>query len=88
MLKGISLLEYYAGEGFRMHGKTLPSESSDTFTYTIRQPLGVVGLIAPWNFPWAIPGLEERARDRVRQLCRLQAGGAHAGDVGPACRNL
>ena len=55
VLKGISLLEYYAGEGFRMHGKTLPSESRHTFTYTIRQPLGVVGLIAPWNFPWAIP---------------------------------
>jgi aldehyde dehydrogenase (NAD+) len=55
VLKGISLLEYYAGEGFRIHGKTLPSESRDTFTYTIRQPLGAVGLIAPWNFPWAIP---------------------------------
>jgi alpha-ketoglutaric semialdehyde dehydrogenase len=55
VIKGISLLEYYAGEGFRMHGKTLPSESRDTFTYTIRQPLGCVGLIAPWNFPWAIP---------------------------------
>ncbi|MBE7556892.1 MAG: aldehyde dehydrogenase family protein [Anaerolineales bacterium] len=54
-LKGISLLEYYAGEGFRVHGKTLPSEARDTFTYTIRRPLGVVGLIAPWNFPWAIP---------------------------------
>ena len=38
-----------------MHGKTLPSEARDTFTYTMRQPLGVVGLIAPWNFPWAIP---------------------------------
>lgn len=55
VLKGISLLEYYAGEGFRIHGKTLPSEARDTFTYTIRRPLGVVGLIAPWNFPWAIP---------------------------------
>jgi acyl-CoA reductase-like NAD-dependent aldehyde dehydrogenase len=55
VLKGISLLEFYAGEGFRMHGKTLPSEARDTFTYTIRRPLGVVGLIAPWNFPWAIP---------------------------------
>lgn len=55
VMKGISLLEFYAGEGFRMHGKTLPSEARDTFTYTVRQPLGVVGLIAPWNFPWAIP---------------------------------
>ena len=55
VLKGISLMEFYAGEGFRMHGKTMPSEARDTFTYTIRRPLGVVGLIAPWNFPWAIP---------------------------------
>jgi aldehyde dehydrogenase (NAD+) len=55
VLKGISLLEFYAGEGFRMGGKTLPSEARDTFTYTIRRPLGVVGLISPWNFPWAIP---------------------------------
>jgi aldehyde dehydrogenase (NAD+) len=55
VLKGISLLEFYAGAGFRVGGKTLPSEARDTFTYTIRQPLGVVGLIAPWNFPWAIP---------------------------------
>lgn len=55
VLKGISLIEYYAGAGYRIGGKTLPSEARDTFTYTIRQPLGVVGLIAPWNFPWAIP---------------------------------
>jgi len=55
VLKGIAVLEFYAGEGFRMHGKTLPAESRDTFTYTLRQPLGVVGLISPWNFPWAIP---------------------------------
>ncbi len=55
VMKGISLLEFYAGEGFRMHGKTLPSEARDTFSYTIRRPLGVVGLIAPWNCPWAIP---------------------------------
>ncbi|MBM3266428.1 MAG: aldehyde dehydrogenase family protein [Candidatus Sericytochromatia bacterium] len=55
VMKGISLLEFYAGEGFRMHGKTMPSEVRDTFTYTIRRPMGVVGLISPWNFPWAIP---------------------------------
>ncbi len=55
VMKGISLIEYYAGAGFRMGGKTLPSEVRDTFTYTIRQPVGVVALISPWNFPWAIP---------------------------------
>jgi aldehyde dehydrogenase (NAD+) len=55
VLKGISVLEFYAGEGFRMHGKTVPSETRHCFTYTLRRPLGVVGLITPWNFPWAIP---------------------------------
>lgn len=55
VLKGISLLEFFAGEGYRMHGKTMPSEARDTFTYTIRRPIGVVGLITPWNFPWALP---------------------------------
>lgn len=53
--KGINVLEFYAGEGFRIEGRTLPSEIRNTFTYTIRRPLGVVGLITPWNFPWAIP---------------------------------
>ena len=53
--RGLAVLEYYAGAGFRIEGKTLPAEARDTFTYTIRRPLGVVGLITPWNFPWAIP---------------------------------
>ncbi len=53
--KGIALFEFYSGEGFRMHGKTLPSESKQTLTFTLRQPLGVVALITPWNFPFAIP---------------------------------
>jgi aldehyde dehydrogenase (NAD+) len=53
--KGISLLEYYGGAGFRINGQTIPSELSNCFTYTIRRPLGVAGIITPWNFPWAIP---------------------------------
>src|SRR5579884_2635431 len=53
--RGIAVLEYYAGAGFRIGGRTIPAEARDTFTYTLRQPLGVVGLITPWNFPWAIP---------------------------------
>ncbi|HXX37712.1 MAG TPA: aldehyde dehydrogenase family protein [bacterium] len=55
VLKGINLLEWYSGEGFRLGGKTRPSEMPTTFLWTIRQPLGVVAVITPWNFPWAEP---------------------------------
>src|SRR5579884_3459945 len=55
VLKGINLLEWYAGEGFRIGGKTRPSEMPDTLLWTLRQPLGVVAVITPWNFPWAEP---------------------------------
>jgi len=53
--KGINALEYYGGAGFRLRGQTVPSELADCFAYTIRRPLGVAGLITPWNFPWSIP---------------------------------
>ncbi len=55
VLKGLNLLEFYAGEGFRQHGKTLPSETRANLTFTLRQPVGPVALITPWNFPFAIP---------------------------------
>ena len=55
VLKGLNLLEFYSGEGFRQHGKTLPSESRQTLSFTLRQPVGPVALICPWNFPFAIP---------------------------------
>ena len=55
VLKGINLLEWYAGEGFRLGGKTRPSEMPTTVLFTLRQPLGVVAIITPWNFPWAEP---------------------------------
>ncbi|MBI4822186.1 MAG: aldehyde dehydrogenase family protein [Deltaproteobacteria bacterium] len=53
--KSILLLEYIAGESLRLNGQTIPSEMSRTFAYTVRAPLGVCGLITPWNFPVAIP---------------------------------
>lgn len=53
--KAINLVEFIAGEGRRLGGQTIPSEMPATFAYTIRQPLGVVGVITPWNFPVAIP---------------------------------
>jgi aldehyde dehydrogenase (NAD+) len=55
VMKGLNLVEFYAGEGFRTHGKTLPSEARQTLTMTVRQPVGPVALITPWNFPFAIP---------------------------------
>lgn len=55
ILKGNTLLEWFAGEGLRLMGVAAPSELASNFLYTIRKPLGVVGIITPWNFPWAIP---------------------------------
>lgn len=49
------IFRYYAGEGWRMGGDVLPANTSDTLLYTRREPLGVIGLITPWNFPIAIP---------------------------------
>jgi aldehyde dehydrogenase (NAD+) len=55
LMRSRNILEYIAGEGRRLRGETLPSELPSTFTYTKREPLGVVALISPWNFPVAIP---------------------------------
>jgi aldehyde dehydrogenase (NAD+) len=46
---------YVAGEGRRLFGQTTPSELPDKFAMSVRMPVGVVGLITPWNFPMAIP---------------------------------
>ena len=53
--EGIDMATYIAGEGRRFFGQTIPSELRHKFCMTVRQPIGVVGLITPWNFPIAIP---------------------------------
>jgi len=53
--EAIDMTFLMAGEGRRLFGKTTTSELKDKFSMTIRRPLGVVGLITPWNFPIAIP---------------------------------
>ena len=55
VLRARDIFRYYAGEGFRQGGHTLPANTPDTLLYTKREPLGVVALITPWNFPIAIP---------------------------------
>ena len=53
--RAVNILRYFAGEGARLAGMAVPSERDRVFIHTIRKPLGVVGLITPWNFPIAIP---------------------------------
>ena len=53
--RAVQIFDYFAGEGRRLSGEATPSEFGRTLLYTIREPLGVVGLITPWNFPVAIP---------------------------------
>lgn len=53
--EGIDTADFAAGEGRRMHGQTVPSELPNKSAYVIRRPMGVWGLITPWNFPMAIP---------------------------------
>jgi len=53
--RGIAILRYYAAEGMRKDGEVIPSSDKDALMFTKRTPLGVVGIITPWNFPVAIP---------------------------------
>ena len=53
--EGIDFAVYMAGEGRRMFGVTTQSELPNKFSMTVRHPIGVAGLITPWNFPIAIP---------------------------------
>ncbi|TYP78908.1 aldehyde dehydrogenase (NAD+) [Paenibacillus methanolicus] len=55
VMRGVNLLRYYAAEGVRASGQVIPSSETDVLQYTKRVPLGVVGVITPWNFPVAIP---------------------------------
>jgi alpha-ketoglutaric semialdehyde dehydrogenase len=52
--EAIDMAFYMAGEGRRLFGQTTPSELKDKFAMSVRVPVGVVGIITPWNFPIAI----------------------------------
>src|SRR5438132_7251625 len=53
--RAINIFRYFAGEGSRLPGLLVPSERDRVHMFAIRKPVGVVGLITPWNFPRAIP---------------------------------
>jgi aldehyde dehydrogenase (NAD+) len=53
--EAIDMTFYMAGEGRRLWGQTTPSELPNKWNMSQRRPIGVVGIITPWNFPMAIP---------------------------------
>src|SRR3984893_496389 len=53
--EAIDMGKFIAGEGRRAFGETVPSELRNKWAMTMRQPLGVIGCITPWNFPIALP---------------------------------
>ena len=76
--EAIDITYYMAGEGRRLFGQTTPSELRDKWNMSVRQPIGVVGAITPWNFPIAIPVVEADPGARLRQHRRPEAGDGHA----------
>ena len=55
VMRAARVLKYFAGEALRRHGRTLESTRPSIDVETYREPVGVFGLITPWNFPIAIP---------------------------------
>ena len=53
--RAINIFRYFAGEGSRLPGMLVPSERDRVHMFALRKPVGVVGLVTPWNFPSAIP---------------------------------
>ncbi len=53
--RAINIFRYFAGEGSRLPGYLVPSERDRVHMFAVRKPVGVAGLITPWNFPSAIP---------------------------------
>ena len=53
--EAIDMSYYMGGEGRRLYGQTTPSELRNKFQMSVRMPIGVIGVITPWNFPIAIP---------------------------------
>ena len=92
---GASFIEWFAEEGKRTYGDTIPSHARDKRIVVIKEPIGVVGCITPWNFPIAMITRKDRSRAGRRlhggREARLSdavlgAGARRARPSGRACR--
>jgi len=53
--RAVDIFKFYGGQGARLKGDTYPSSTGRSLNYSIREPLGVISVLTPWNFPIAIP---------------------------------
>lgn len=51
----VAILRYYANEAVRPCGQVVPALAPGILQYAVQRPVGIVGLVTPWNFPYAIP---------------------------------
>ena len=81
-----NIFKFFAGEVLRRTGELIPSVRPGIDVEITREPVGVVGIISPWNFPVCHPGVEGCAGAGLRQLRGVQAGRPGAGLVLGASR--
>lgn len=53
--RGVAILRYFAAEAVHPNGQVIPAQTAGSLQFSLRQPLGAVAVISPWNFPVAIP---------------------------------
>jgi aldehyde dehydrogenase (NAD+) len=53
--RGMAILRYFAGEAVRSLGEVIPAQQAGSLQFSLRQPLGPLAVVSPWNFPVAIP---------------------------------
>ena len=93
--EGVDMAYLAAGEGRRLYGVTTPSEMPNKWAMSVRVPIGVVGVITAWNFPFAVPtwkifpGIARRQYGRVQAVRGNTRDGLAAGEAvrgsRPAC---
>ena len=79
VIRAAQIFDFFAGEVLRLAGEVLPSVRPNIGVEITREPIGVVGIITPWNFPIAIPAWKIAPALCLRQHGRLQAGRTGSG---------
>jgi alpha-ketoglutaric semialdehyde dehydrogenase len=95
-----AILRYYAGEAVRTVGDVIPAQAAAALQFSLREPLGVVVLITPWNFPAAIPLWKAapalafgntvvlKPAEGASQVAAVLAESAHAAELPPGVFNV